>query len=46
MNYDLDSLMDEVEKWDRKNSRKQFIERMERKLHHKENREYRLDDRR
>lgn len=46
MNYDLDSLMDEVERWDRKNSRKQFIERMERKLHHKEAREYRLDDRR
>lgn len=46
MNYDLESLMDEVEKWDRKKSRKDFIERMERKLHHKETREYRLDNRR
>lgn len=46
MNYDLDGLMDDFEKWDRKNSRKHFIERMERKLHNKEDREYRLSSRR
>lgn len=34
--YEADELMEQMEKWDAKHARQDFLARMERKMHHKE----------